>query len=73
MSGVNTGRGGVPAAVGHGRFVVMRDRNGVRTAVQRHAVSAACEGPDGGTTLLLPGGRLVQLDEDLDLVLAWLA
>ncbi len=73
MSRASAGTGAAPAAAGHGRFVVVRDRDGRRTAVRRHAVSAACEGPDGGTTLLLPGGRLVQLDEDLDLVLAWLA
>ena len=62
---------GSPAAAG--RFVVLRDRDGRRTAVARGAVSAISEAEDGGTLLYLPGGRVVCVDEDLDAVLGWLA
>lgn len=58
---------------GPGRFVVVRDREGRRTAVVRHAVSAVGETEDGGSFLVLPGGRTIVVDEDLDLVMQWLA
>lgn len=66
------GRGST-AHSGHGRYIVVRDRDGRRTAVLRHIVSAICETEEGGALLLLPGGRIVYLDEDLGTVLAWLA
>jgi len=59
-------------ALGHSRYVVIRDRDGRRTAVTRHAVSAVCETDEGGSLLLLPGGRVVHLEESLDTVLGWL-
>ncbi len=59
-------------AAGHGRFVVVRDRDGCRKAVARHAVSAVCETEEGGSVLMLPGGRMIQVEEDLDTVLQWL-
>ena len=52
------------------RFVVLRDRDGRRQAIARQAVSALCEDEAGGTLLLLPGGRLVAVDEALDAMLA---
>lgn len=55
------------------RFVVVRDRDGRRTAVARHAVSAVGETEDGGSFLVLPGGRTIVVDENLDLVMQWLA
>ena len=48
---------------GHSRYVVVRDRDGRRTAVARHAVSAVCETEEGTTLLLLPGGRIVHVEE----------
>ena len=57
---------------GHDRYVVIRDCDGRRHAVARHAVSAVHEKEDGGSVLLLPGGRMVQVEDDLDTVLAWL-
>ena len=70
-----SGAGQGAAAIGayHGRYVVVRDRDGRRTAVARHAVSAVCEVEAGGSLLLLPGGRIVHVEEDLDTVLGWLA
>lgn len=59
--------------VHHDRYVIIRDRDGQRHAVARHAVSAVHEKEDGGSVLLLPGGRMVQVEDDLDTVLAWLA
>ena len=66
------GRGRATQA-SHGRYVVVRDRDGRRTAVTRHAVSAVCETEEGSALLLLPGGRMVHVEEDLDTVLGWLA
>lgn len=71
--------GGAPAGIGRGspaaasRYVVLRDRDGRRTAVARGAVSAVSEAEDGGALLYLPGGRVACVDEDLDAVLGWLA
>jgi hypothetical protein len=59
-------------AAGHSRFVVVRDRDGCRKAVARQAVSAVCETEEGGSVLMLPGGRMIQVEEDLDTVLQWL-
>ncbi len=71
---VRAGAGRGSAAQGsHSRYVVVRDRDGRRTAVTRHAVSAVCETEEGGALLLLPGGRMVHVEESLDTVLGWLA
>ncbi len=59
--------------MGPGRFVLVRDRDGRRTAVARHAVSAVGETEDGGSFLVLPGGRTIVVDEALELVMQWLA
>ena len=67
----NPGQGS--SSQGHSRYVVVRDRDGRRTAVARHAVSAVCETEEGGALLLLPGGRIVHVEEGLDTVLTWLA
>ena len=56
---------------GRTRFVVLRDRDGLRKAVARSAVFAVSEAEDGGCTLLLPGGRMIQVEERLELVLEW--
>lgn len=53
-----------------GRFVVLRDIDGTRHAVTATAVSAMCE-TDGGSLLLLPGGRLLRVEQPLTTVLAW--
>ncbi len=67
------GQGAAAAGAPHSRYLVVRDRDGRRTAVARHAVSAVCETEEGGSLLLLPGGRIVHVGEDLDTVLGWLA
>ena len=54
-----------------GRFVVVRDRDGRRYALAATAVVAVCDAAEGGTVLLLPGGRVVAMDEDIETVLAW--
>ena len=59
-------------AASHSRFVVVRDRDGCRKAVARHAVSAVCETEEGGSVLILPGGRMIAVEDDLDTVLQWL-
>ena len=60
------------SAPSHSRYLVIRDRDGRRTAVTRQAVSAVCETDEGGSLLLLPGGRVVHVEESLDTVLGWL-
>jgi len=54
------------------RFVVVRDRDGVRIALARHAVSAISETAEGGAVLALPGGRTIVVEESLDTMLQWL-
>lgn len=51
---------------------MIRDRDGRRTAVTRYAVSTVCETDEGGSLLLLPGGRVLHVEEGLDTVLGWL-
>lgn len=56
-----------------GRFLLLRDAEGTRHAVSLSATLALCELPDGGGTLmLLPGGRLIRLEAELEEVLTWL-
>jgi hypothetical protein len=55
-----------------GRYVVLRDVDGRTHALATTAVAAVCADPEGGCTLLLPGGRMVRVDQPLELVLAWL-
>lgn len=59
------------AQAGPGRYVVVRDRDGLQTALTQHVVSAACE-PEEGGAVLLSGEHLVQAEENLDTGLAWL-
>ena len=54
-----------------GRFVVLRDVGGHTHAVAATGVNAACE-TDDGTLLLLPGGRMIHVPQDLETVLRWL-
>ncbi|MCI0755658.1 hypothetical protein [Teichococcus vastitatis] len=56
-----------------GRYLLLRDADGQRHAVALSAALALCELDSGGTVLLLPGGRLLRLDEPLEQVLAWLS
>jgi hypothetical protein len=55
-----------------GRYVMLRDADGQRHAIALSAALALCEVQGGGTVLLLPGGRLVRLEAELEEVLAWL-
>ncbi len=55
-----------------GRYLVLKDRDGHMHAVSSGAVSAICEVDDGGTLLLLPGGRMLQVERSMAVVLAWL-
>lgn len=54
-----------------GRFTVVRDRDGRRYALAATAVVAICDDADGGTIILMPGGRVIAMDEDIETVLAW--
>ncbi|TPG55479.1 hypothetical protein EAH89_14605 [Roseomonas nepalensis] len=54
-----------------GRFVVLRDTDGVLHAIAAASVSAIRE-EDGVTLILLPGGRLVRAERALATVLSWL-
>jgi hypothetical protein len=54
-----------------GRFLVLRDLDGHLHAVSAEAVSAICE-TDLGSLLLLPGGRLIQIEQSMAKLLAWL-
>jgi hypothetical protein len=54
-----------------GRYVILRDSSGTLHAVSPTAVSALCQ-TDDGTVLLLPGGRMIALQEGLYTVLSWL-
>ena len=53
-----------------GRFVVFRDVDGKTHAIAASAVVAICDADDGAV-LLLPGGRMVRVPEDLATVLGW--
>ena len=54
-----------------GRFVVLRDRDGLLHAVSAGSVGALCETEDD-VLLLLPGGRLIHVARPMAVVLAWL-
>ena len=54
-----------------GRFVVLRDLEGRSLAVAAGSVSAVSQ-TDDGALLMLPGGRMVQVPQALETVLAWL-
>ena len=53
----------------YGRFVIVRDRDGVRHAVARGAISLLREAEDGGTLLLLTGGRIVAMTDSLETII----
>lgn len=55
-----------------GRFVVLRDADGRLHAVAATAVAAVCE-EEGASVLLLPGGRMIRVERELETVLGWLA
>ena len=54
-----------------GRFVLLRDLEGRSLAVAVGAVSAVSE-TDDGALLVLPGGRMIQVPQAMETVLAWL-
>ena len=54
-----------------GRFVLLRDLEGRSIAVAAGSVSAISE-TDDGALLMLPGGRMVQVPQAMETVLAWL-
>ena len=54
-----------------GRFVVLRDVEGRMHAVAATSVCAICE-DDGGALLMLPGGRMIRVEQALGEVLRWL-
>lgn len=54
-----------------GRFVILRDADGRLHAVAATSVAAICE-EDGASVLLLPGGRMIRLEQGLETVLGWL-
>ena len=64
---------GIPPQEGEriGRFVVLRDPEGRLHAIAATSVSAICEADDG-VVLLLPGGRMMKVEQDMATVLEWL-
>lgn len=56
-----------------GRYVIVRDRDGVRHAIARGAISVMREDEDGGTLLLLAGGRMLVMAEGLEATLEQIA
>ena len=54
-----------------GRFVVLRDLDGVMVAVAAGAVSAVCQ-TDDGALVALSGGRAVHVGRPLGMILRWL-
>ena len=54
-----------------GRFVILRDTDGITHAVAAGSVAALCQTEDGAL-LMLPGGKLLHIARPLPLVLAWL-
>lgn len=54
-----------------GRFVILRDVNGVTHAMAVGSIAAVCE-TDDGSLLMLPGGRMVHVPRAMEVVLEWL-
>ncbi|MFL1461614.1 hypothetical protein ACI6QG_05390 [Roseococcus sp. DSY-14] len=55
-----------------GRFVIVRDADGICHAICATGVFALCDAGDGATVLLLGGGRMLRVEQDLPTVLSWL-
>ena len=55
-----------------GRFLIVRDRDEVRHAISRGAISVIRETEDGETLLPLTGGRIVAMADGLEAVLSQL-
>lgn len=53
-----------------GRFVLIRDITGVLHAISPYSVAAIRE-DETGSLLLLPGGRLIQVAQEMTTVLSW--
>ena len=54
-----------------GRFVLLRDMDGTLHAVAAGSVAALCQA-DEAVVILLPGGRMVRVEQPLETVLGWL-
>ncbi len=54
-----------------GRFILVRDIDGRLHALSMSAVVAICAVEDDGSVLLLPGGRVVRLAQDVMQVAGW--
>lgn len=54
-----------------GRYVILHDRDGTLHAVSAGAVLAVCE-TESGALLLLPGARMIQVEQGVHTVLGWL-
>lgn len=54
-------------------FVLLDDQDGRRHAIRRNVIIALVEDPPGSVTVLLAGGRLIMLDQDLATALATIA
>ena len=55
-----------------GRYLILHDADGICHAICASAVAALCEGSDGATVLLMSGGRMLRVEQDLRTVLGWL-
>lgn len=54
-----------------GRYVAVRDADGLTHAIAASAVAAICAAEDGGCVLLLPGGRLMRVERSVPEVVGW--
>ena len=54
-----------------GRFIVLRDLEGVLHAIAAGSVAAMCQ-TDEGAVIMLPGGKMVRVEQSLETVLRWL-
>lgn len=54
-------------------YVLLDDQDGRRHAIRRQAIIGLVEDPSATTTLLLSGGRMIVVNEDLGTTLAMIA
>lgn len=55
-----------------GRYLIIRDADGTCHAICASAISAMCDTGDGATILLMGGGRMLRVEQELRTVLGWL-
>lgn len=56
-----------------GRYVMLRDLEGRLHALSPNAVCAICDNGEGGSVLMLPGGKFIQVEREVEQVAAMLS